>query len=79
MTQEKDTVKDLSDKILHCIREHFAGEKDVEDVRTIPVTISALVTNLSAFIASEPQWDASIQTDVINKIHDSLLEQVKEV
>jgi hypothetical protein len=77
MTQEKDTVKDLSDKILHCIREHFAAEKDVENIRIVPTAISALVTNLSAFMASEPEWDKDIKTEVIAKISAALLENLE--
>lgn len=74
MTQEKDTVKDLSDKILHCIREHFSSEKDIEDIRTVPAAISALVSNMAAFMASEPEWDKDIKTEVIEKIRSALLE-----
>lgn len=75
MTNEIDHVQPLSNKILTCIRDYF--EEGHDESRTIPIAISALTTNLVAFICGEEAWDESIRKEIVDKIHVNMLEGIK--
>lgn len=72
---EEDLIAPLTNEILNSIR-NFFEKKDTNDSRITPVALSALCSNIIAFVKSEPTWANETQSEIIDMVCNGLKKEI---